>query len=270
VTTRKGRRERKLRFEGSEKHMIEQGILNPHTLIEVGQGITKPKYAIVHINGQSQRCVVKIAGHREIAAECFCSLLGSALGLPTLQPIIVRNPKDNSLCFGSREASYPSLSAHLGIANYANAAQMLALAKILSSWSQLGHVISFDELIANGDRNPGNVLWNGAIFTIIDHERALGIVVKNENKLARFATNNFDPVYLGSVQSASTAAALAQQSMLSANSQVLDSVTAEFAGAPIEISQHAAYCVGFTKKLLPSMAHNTANAMSPLFAKQTP
>lgn len=250
--------------------MIEQGILNPFSLIEVGHGITRPKYAIVTIGGLSQRCVVKTAGHKEIAAECFCALLGSSLGLPTLRPVIVRNPIDDALWFGSREVGYPNLSAHLGIGDFANAAQMLALASILTAWSQVGHVISFDELIANGDRNPGNVLWNGAIFTIIDHERALGIQPMNLNKLAQFATNNFDPAHIGNVQSASMGAALAQQSMLSADASIFNSIAGELSGIPTEVGQHIGDCFDIAKKLLPMMANNTANAMSPLFARQTP
>lgn len=250
--------------------MIEQGILNPFSLVEVGHGITRPKYAIVLIGGLSQRCVVKTAGHKEIAAECFCSLLGSALGLPTLRPVIVRNPTDDSLWFGSREVGYPNLSARLGIGNHTNAAQMLALANILSAWSQVGHVISFDELIANGDRNPGNVLWNGSVFTIIDHERALGIQPMSINRLAQFATNNFDPTHIGNVQSASIGAALAQQSMISANASIFNSVAGEFSGIPNEIGKHIGDCVDIAKKLLPTMTNSTANAMSPLFVRQTP
>ena len=250
--------------------MIEQGILNPYSQTGVGHGITQPNYAIVNIGGVSQRCVVKTAGHKEIAAECYCALLGGALGLPTLKPVIVRNPSDDCLLFGSREVGYPNLSAQLGIGDYANAAQMLALATILSTWSQVGHVISFDELILNGDRNPGNVLWNGVVFTIIDHERALGIMPMAVNKLAQFSTNNFDSQRTASVQSASVGAAMAQQSMLGADSSIFDAVRNAFTVVPTEIGKYASDCESIAKKMLPTMITNTGNAMSPLFARQTP
>jgi hypothetical protein len=248
--------------------MIEQGILNPFSQTAVGHGITRPNYAIVNIGGLSQRCVVKNAGHKEIAAECFCSLLGGALGLPTLKPVIVTNPLDNSLCFGSREVGYPNLSAKLGIGYTANAAQMQALAIILSAWAHVGHVISFDELILNGDRNPGNVLWSGLAFTIIDHERALQIQPMTINKLAQFSTNNFDPAHVASVQSASMGAALAQQSMLSADDGIFISVRSDFLTIHPDVGNHFNELEAIAKKMLPSMATNTSNAMSPLFARQ--
>lgn len=248
--------------------MIEQGILNPFSQTAVGHGITCPNYAIVNIGGLSQRCVVKKARHKEIAAECFCALLGAALGLPTLKPVIVKNPEDNSLCFGSREVGYPSLSTRLAIGDFANAEQMQALTLILSAWSQVGHVISFDELILNGDRNPGNVLWSGVAFTIIDHERALDIQPMTINRLAQFSTNNFDQVHVASIQSASMGAALAQQSMLSADDRIFNSLRNDFTGIPAEIASHFNDLETIAKKMLPSMAANTSNAMSPLFARQ--
>lgn len=248
--------------------MIEQGVLNPFSQTAVGHGITRPNYAIVNIGGLSQRCVVKTAGHKEIAAECFCALLGAALGLPTLKPVIVVNPQDNSLCFGSREVGYPNLSTQLGIGNSANPAQMLALATVLSAWSQVGHVISFDELILNGDRNPGNVLWSGVAFTIIDHERALGIEPMAVNKLAQFSTNNFDQARVASIQSASMGAALAQQSMLSADDRIFNSLRNDFLTIPAEVGNYFNDLEAIARSMLPSMTTNTSNAMSPLFARQ--
>jgi hypothetical protein len=247
--------------------MIEQGVLNPFSMVPVGQGITRPNYAIVNIGGLSQRCIVKNAGHKEIAAECFCALLGATLGLPTLKPVIVTNPSDNSLCFGSRDVGYPNLSAQLAITETVNPAQMQALASILSKWSHVGHVISFDELIQNGDRNPGNVLWSGSVFTIIDHERALEIQPMIHNKLAHFSTNNFDATLVASIQSACMGAAMAQQSMLSADEGVFNSMRSAFAAITPKIGDHFTELEAITKKILPAMASNTFNAMSPLFAK---
>ncbi len=249
---------------------IEQGILIPSTLTPVGEGITGANYAIVFISGVSQRCVVKKAGDREIAAECLCALLGDNLSLPTLVPVVVTDPRDNTLWFGAREAGYPSLSSRLNIGAHANAIQMVALASVLSAWSQVGQVISFDELIANGDRNPGNILWNGAQFTIIDHERTLGIQPKQLNKLAVFATNQFQPLLVASVQSASTSAAMAQQALLGMGATVWQVIAAEFAGTPPAVAQHCATFVAFAQGNLGSLTSNTANAMTPMFAGQQP
>lgn len=249
---------------------IEQGTLIPSTLVPVGEGITGASYAIVVIAGLSQRCVVKQAGDREIAAECLCALLGDALGLPTLMPVIVADPRNNSLWFGAREAGYPSLSSRLRIGAHADAAQMHALALILSTWSQVGQVVSFDEIIANGDRNPGNVLWNGVQFTIIDHERALGINAKQLNRLAFFATNQFQSHLIAAIQSASTSAALAQQALLSAGSSVWQMIDSEFVSAPTVIARHGPAFASLAQGNLGSLASNTANVMTPMFVRQQP
>lgn len=243
---------------------IEQGILNPFTLKPVGAGINSAQYALVSIGGLTQRCVVKQVGHREIAAECFCALLGDALSLPTLTPVIIVHPIDNSLWFGSRDAAHPSLSARFNIGANVSPPQLNALALVLSAWSQVGHVIAFDELIANGDRNPGNVLWNGSVFNIIDHERSLGNQPKQSNRLALFATANFNASLVAGIGSAATASAMAQQALLSADQTVWDMIAAEFKAAPSVIGQHHLSCEAVAKGLLSSLPTHAANAMSPL------
>lgn len=244
---------------------IEQGILNPFTLRPVGAGINSAQYAVVNIGGLSQRCVVKQVGDREIAAECFCALLGSALSLPALPPVIVSHPRDGTLWFGSRDAAYPSLSARLNIGLTVNPHQLVALAAVLSGWSQVGHVISFDELIANGDRNPGNVLWNGDAFTIIDHECSLGNKPKGSNRLALFATANFHPSLVANIGSAATGSAMAQQALLSADQTVWEVIRDEFQAAPNIVGQHHGDCEALAKSVLSSLPSHAANAMSPLF-----
>lgn len=243
---------------------VEQGILNQFTLRPVGAGINSAQYAIVSIGGLSHRCVVKHVGEREIAAECFCALLGEKLSLPTLPPVIVMNPADGSLWFGARDVAYPSLSANLNLGNTADQAQLFALAEVLSNWSQVGHVISFDELVANGDRNPGNVLWNGTVFSIIDHERSLGNQPKRVNKLALFSTANFHPSLVASVSSAATGSAMAQQALLSASKTIWDHLQTEFQGMPTVIGQHYGTCETLAKLLLASLPTQAADAMSPL------
>ena len=243
---------------------IEQGVLNPFTLSPVGAGVNSAQYAVVNIGGLSQRCVVKQVGDREVAAECFCALLGNALSLPTLTPVIVTHPSDNGVWFGSRDAAYPSLSARLNIGETVNQPQLFALALVLSAWAQVGHVISFDELIANGDRNPGNVLWNGAVFTIIDHERSLGIQPKSSNRLALFATANFHAPLVGNISGAATGSAMAQQALLSADQTVWDMIRTEFQAVPHIVGQHLEACEAVARSLLSSLPSHAANAMSPL------
>lgn len=243
---------------------IEQGVLNPFSLRSVGAGVNSAQFALVNIGGVSQRCIVKRVGTREIAAECFCALLGNALSLPTLTPVVATDPRDNTLWFGSRDAAYPNLAAALGIGHTAGPHQLLAIAQVLATWSHVGHVISFDELIANGDRNPGNVLWNGTVFTIIDHERSLGNHPKELNKLALFATANFQAPLVANVKSAATGSAMAQQALLTADHTVWSTIADEFGATPSEVSQHHTACEQLAKQLLSSLPSHAANAMSPL------
>jgi hypothetical protein len=249
---------------------IEQGVLNHFTLRPVGAGINSAQYAMVNIGGQNQRCVVKPVGEREIAAECFCALLGDALSLPTLTPVVVTHPVDGSLWFGSRDATYPSLSARLRLGPTADQSQLFALAAVLSTWSQVGHVISFDELVANGDRNPGNVLWNGSVFAIIDHEPCLGNKPKVSNRLALFATANFQASLVAGVGSSATASALAHQAVLSAGQAVWDMIQNEFQTIPPAVGQHHGTCEMLAKQHLVSLPHHAAHAMSPLLQGAAP
>ena len=245
---------------------IETGTLLPHSLQPVGQGVTGAQYAVVYISGVTQRCVVKQAGAQEIAAECLCSLLGGALSLPTLIPIIVTDPRDQTYWFGAREVGYPSLSTHLAIGSNLNDSQWAMIVSILSNWSQVGNVISFDELIENGDRNLGNILWNGTQFTIIDHERALNITPKEINKLAALATKYFDTNIIPKIRYSSVAAAMAQQAILSVDTALWQSIEDEFANTPNIIRTHCKNFINIAQGNVGTLANKAADATSPLFA----
>ena len=110
----------------------------------------------------------------------------------------------------------------------------------------------------------------GVQFTIIDHERALGIQPMQLNRLALFATNQFQPQLVAGVQSASTSAALAQQALLGVGSTVWQMIAAEFASVPSDIGQHCSTFSALAQANLGSLASNTANAMTPMFARQKP
>ncbi len=241
----------------------EQGTLIPATLSPVGQGITDAQFAIVNIGGLSQRCVVKHVGDREIAAECFCALLGHHLSLPVLVPVVVTDPRNNGLWFGARDVGYPSLSSRLTASP--TTGQLAVLTAILATWAHAPAVISFAELIANGDRNPGNVLWNGATFTIIDHERALGIQPMTINKLAYFTLLNASAAHVAAIQSGTTSAALAQQSLLGVNSSIWGAIQSEFDNLPAVISRWFSPMVNFAKNRVTSLVGNATNATTPLF-----
>lgn len=249
---------------------IEQGELNPFTLQPVGIGINSAHFAMVSIGGLSERCVVKKISEEGIAAECFCALVGDSLSLPVLTPVVITDPRDQSLWFGARDQKYPNISAHLKLGSSASHAQLFAIANVLLTWSHLGHVISFDELIANGDRNPGNILWDGQTFTIIDHELALGNRAMTMNKLALFATANFAHPNGAVVSSAALGSAMAQQAFLKANDPVWSHIQLEFQRTHSDVSKHHAQCEKIVQALLPLLHHRVADAMSPLLQGARP
>lgn len=242
----------------------EQGTLNPFTLQAVGEGVTGAHFAVVSIGGQSHRCVVKRAGHREIAAECFCALLGASLGLPTLTPVVVTDPRDHSLWFGARNVGYPSLASHVRITNPPTSAQLQALSMLLSTWAQAPAAISFDELIVNGDRNPGNVLWNGTVFTIIDHERALGIEPMTINKLALFMLQNMSSAHVAQLQQGIVGASMSQQAMLGPGTSIWAAIETEFANLPAVINMHLPAFRHLCQDRVGPLVSMASNALMPL------
>lgn len=247
---------------------VEQGILNPFTLRAVGQGVTGAHFAAVSIGGLSQRCVVKPAGPKEIAAECFCALIGDFLGMPTLAPVVVTDPRDQSLWFGARDAGYPSLSSRLNITNPPTQAQLIALSMVLSTWVQAPAAISFDELIANGDRNPGNILWNGVVFTMIDHERSLEIQPMTLNKLALFMLQNMGATQIAQLQQGIVGASITQQAMLGQGTSVWAEIQAEFAPLPAAISEHLSAFQQLCQSRAHSLISSASNALMPLLTQQ--
>lgn len=249
---------------------VEQGILLPTTLKPVGKGISGAQHATVHIAGLSQRCIVKKVGYREIAAECFCALLGNALALPTLIPVIVTDPADQSLWFGARNSGYPDLATNIGfVSKKPNRAQLRMLTNILSKWPHIGQAVSFDELIANGDRNPGNILWNGLVFTLIDHEQAVGNAPKILNKLALFATQSLSAQELSNLQNGAIAAALTHGSQLNSASTIWVEIQAEFATLPSSIANYYLPFETLVKAQLVSLVSSVSNAVLPLLNKTT-
>lgn len=246
---------------------VEQGILNPFTLQAVGEGVTGAHFATVSIGGLSQRCVVKQAGSREIAAECFCALLGDSLGLPTLVPVVVTDPRDQSLWFGARDVGYPSLTSRLNITNPPTPIQLIALSMVLSTWAQAPAVISFDEVIANGDRNPGNILWNGVVFTMIDHERALGIEPMTVNKLALFMLQNMNTSHIAQLQQGIVGASMSQQAMLGAGTAIWAAIETEFASLPTAINTHLPAFQQLCQGRVSTLISAASNALMPLLTQ---
>jgi len=114
---------------------------------------------------------IKRVEEEELVKEAVCALIARAVGLPCPRPMYVLCPAGTLMdtqviAFGSEDAEARSLRRRIG-----SGAPETVL-KILTQWVKVNDVAAFDEWIANGDRNVGNILFDGSKFTLIDHGQA--------------------------------------------------------------------------------------------------
>ena len=111
-------------------------------------------------------------------AELVCSVVGRALGLPVPEPFIVQLPpgvlEGSALHRGGIKMVFASRD--LGGEQFALLLRRDSAhaERILRAWSQLVPVATFDEWMANQDRNAGNMIWAAHTLWLIDHAEALG------------------------------------------------------------------------------------------------
>lgn len=169
--------------------MLRIGTLVPNTETPIGDGLTGAQRAVIRVEGRTQAAVIKRIAVEAVIAECFCGLLFKEWGLPTPEPILVRDGE--AILFGSMDMGYPNLKRRLGWAPGLPSAQQRLLesasAAIVCTWSDAPLALAADEAISNADRNLGNFLWDGAEHAYIDHERTLGLIAQRRNLLAEIA-----------------------------------------------------------------------------------
>ncbi|MDP2715514.1 HipA family kinase [Rheinheimera sp.] len=133
------------------------------------------------------RLYIKEVSYQELIAECLCTTIGSAVGLPITQTYVVRDPNNllnATYIIGSEDADMPSFKRHWSLADQV---QQHAIIAALANWRQLHDAALFDEWIANPDRNTGNFLWDGGDnWHLIDHARALWTTTPTEDATAAF------------------------------------------------------------------------------------
>jgi hypothetical protein len=122
-------------------------------------------------------CWIKLVSLPELVLECFCHLLAREMTLPSLAPIVVSDPQGlvappGRLLFGTQDAQSPSLRQL--VATYPGLQALYISA--LQAWADSATLAVFDELMANGDRNMGNLLFNGrASWVPIDYSRSKAV-----------------------------------------------------------------------------------------------
>lgn len=155
-------------------HMpVRFGILLPGAK-PLGLGINSALRGFADVAGEEVPVVAKAVAPAEIMAECFCSLLALAIGLPAAEPLILFDHNTRLPMFGSEDQPHPNLSQLLTLDQHPNALRVWG--ELMAGWPALADVVAFDEWINNRDRNPGNILWKDeAEFVLIDHGKALNI-----------------------------------------------------------------------------------------------
>lgn len=107
-----------------------------------------------------------------LCIEIISALLGIWLDIPIPRPIVVLVEPDHpqiavnkpTYLYGSEMYEMPSFERFLSNSDLKE--------ECLLDCPQLPSVITFDELIANPDRNSSNILFDGESFRFIDHEKA--------------------------------------------------------------------------------------------------
>lgn len=169
--------------------MILSGRLIPDTETPLDDGRTLPPPVRAKIrltDGRAVQAIIKRLNPRETAVECFCAELLSLWGLPTAPAALVDDGA--TLVFASLDTGYPSLKRRFGIdldmTKPEQVRRARAAGELIKQWDEIPTVIAADEAIRNRDRNLGNILWDGATRTYIDHAAALDPGARGINVLA--------------------------------------------------------------------------------------
>lgn len=131
-----------------------------------------------------------------LLVEIISALIGKVFGLPIPRPIIIKIDPDHpeipvaetTYIFGSEAQNCPNFARFLS--DYKQCEE------IILKYNDLHKIISFDELIANPDRNKNNILFDGDRYFFIDHEYCL---YEKQNPKAEimdtFRTGNISDIY---------------------------------------------------------------------------
>lgn len=132
---------------------------------------------IVLDDGGRAVAFVKMLSKRDLAVECLCAVIGREFGLPIPRPFLVTVQPDTlkgitlikeEVLFGSERSASPDLAEHLS-----DETGIEVMAE-LYRWRKSFDLGIFDDWMANPDRHPRNLLYDGeSKFTPIDHSHAI-------------------------------------------------------------------------------------------------
>lgn len=120
--------------------------------------------------GDIEAYVKKCKQQESILVEIIVALIGRVYKLPIPRPIIIKvdagHPdvavSQTTYLYGSEASASPNFSRFLR--------EFSQPEEIILDYKDLHKILTFDELIANPDRNNGNILYDGDTYQFIDHE----------------------------------------------------------------------------------------------------
>lgn len=169
--------------------VIQIGLLLPGGT-EVGEGSNRPVRAVAATHAGEVAVIAKKLPLREIAVEAICATLGRAVGLPIPEPLLLMDESEEWY-YGSIDLGHPNL------ARYVKSGDSSVIDE-LAKWPSLLHAACFDELIANPDRNDGNLLYDGAGFFLIDHGQCIPLGMSGDNASDDYHNNQLLDIQLES------------------------------------------------------------------------
>ncbi|HDG9762133.1 hypothetical protein PS357_13345 [Acinetobacter nosocomialis] len=121
-------------------------------------------------HGDVEAYIKKCRKQEAILVEIIVALIGRIYKLPIPRPIIVKVDVDHpevsvsetTYLYGSEASASPNFSRFLREYNEPE--------DIILNYKDLHKILTFDELIANPDRNKDNILFDGDRYEFIDHE----------------------------------------------------------------------------------------------------
>lgn len=146
--------------------------------------------------GEVDAYIKKCRNKNSIYVEIIVALVGRLFGLPIPKPIVVRVEPDHpeifvaetTLLYGSEAQDSPNFERFLR--------EFKCNEDLILNYKHLHKILTFDELIANFDRNNGNILYDGVDYKFIDHEYCFAKWQNPKNEISEdWKIRNISDIY---------------------------------------------------------------------------
>lgn len=140
---------------------------------------------------------LRLGPPENLVAEAVCGCFAHILGLPAPEVFIVHvppghlpdsklvNQNKTTLCVATKDLGGNSFLQFLR-------SDKKAATSLLIKWADWATVVAFDEWVANGDRNFGNIIYNNKTLYIIDHADAFGGASRSRYPLSKLIDGVFN------------------------------------------------------------------------------